>query len=264
MNASNDYNLTIIQTLTVDGEVSHISVSQNNTYLAVSTRGEKVYIFKRTNEYFLHQNITYSGEKTFREAVLTRDHQYMSVAGGNDTKAYFYKFNGDNEQFEPYLEREFEEYVDFVTISEDKKWVAVSEGDHAHVLSGLESGQLELEQSIYSADQWVNKFSKDSKFLILAKHGEAMIFRLCEAKENFVYNYEHKYCQYCQEGVEDGVCIKETNNKVSSKSLTQPSTSSISSLSTFEIVFLMLAIVFFFTIVFLCWKNRKLKEKETR
>lgn len=61
----------------------------------------------------------------------------MSVAGGNDTKAYFYKFDGGTEQFQLYLEEDFDGYVDFVTVSEDKKWVAVSEDDHAHVYSGL-------------------------------------------------------------------------------------------------------------------------------
>lgn len=75
-----------------------------------------------------------------------------------------------------------------MTVSEDKKWVAVSEGDHAHVLSGLESGNFEFEQSIYSADQLVNKFSKDSKYLILTKIGEAMVFTFCEARDNFAYN----------------------------------------------------------------------------
>lgn len=32
----------------------------------------------------------------------------MSVAGGNDKKAYFYKFDGGTEQFQLYMEEDFD------------------------------------------------------------------------------------------------------------------------------------------------------------
>ena len=94
-----------------------------------------------------------------------------------------------------------------MAISEDKKWVAVSEVDQVHILSGLKAGKLEEEQSIHSSDQFLAKFSKDSQYLLLGRLGEAMVFLLCDAKKDFAYNFESKFCEYCPQGTEDGQCI---------------------------------------------------------
>ena len=83
----------------------------------------------------------------------------------------------------------------------------VSEEHHAHIFSGIEDRRLEKEESLFTVFQWFAKFSKDSEYLILGKQAEAQVFRLCGGKKDYGYNYEDRFCEKCNNGVENTKCI---------------------------------------------------------
>ena len=139
---SDTASLILAQILEGDGPIHHISLTADKQFLAYSTIGKKVYVYKKEDQYVALQTIEYENEAE-RKVVLTNDHQFMSVSGGSDKKAYFYKYEAQSGKFEEYLEKKFDEDVEHVVVSEDKNWVVVSEKYHAHILSGLVDGELQ-------------------------------------------------------------------------------------------------------------------------
>ena len=83
--------LALSQTLEGDGPIHHISLTPDQQFLAYSTFGRKVYVCKKEDKYVALQTIEYE-HKAERKVILTNDHQFMSVSGGADRKAYFYKY----------------------------------------------------------------------------------------------------------------------------------------------------------------------------
>ena len=100
---STAFTLDLVQTLEGDGPIHHISLTPDKQFLAYSTIGKKVYVYKKQDEYVALQTIEFENEAE-RKVVLTNDHQFMSVSGGSDKKAYFYKYEAQSGKFEEYLQ----------------------------------------------------------------------------------------------------------------------------------------------------------------
>ena len=97
--------LDLAQIFEGDGPIHHISLTPDKQFLAYSTIGKKVYVYlyKKRGEYVALQTIEFENEAE-RKVVLTKDHQFMSVSGGSDKKAYFYKYEAQSGKFEEYLQ----------------------------------------------------------------------------------------------------------------------------------------------------------------
>lgn len=62
--------------------ITAISLTNDHQYLAVSTFGNFVYIYKYSEDRFsLNQTITFTSDQ-YKRVFLTDDHRYLAISGG--------------------------------------------------------------------------------------------------------------------------------------------------------------------------------------
>ena len=124
-----------------NGVISHISLTNDHSYMAVTTYGDKVYLFRHTGTGFsFFQSFSYSSANGER-AFLSDDHEYlvMPIDGyyfGNVSEAHIYNYSDYNKKYEPHMMYTFyKTHTHYISLTEDGYFMGFSGTDRTMTVS---------------------------------------------------------------------------------------------------------------------------------
>ena len=133
---------------------------------------------------------------------LSSDHQHI-VVGDRISSAYYvqiYTFNNGTKKFDPPSNSTLipiSGFIYFASLSEDKKYLAVSSISGVYLYSNPLSLNPILEQTIITETSERHKFSKNGKYLIFSENQNIKITISCKNEPNTIYDDASQSCVPC-------------------------------------------------------------------
>ena len=180
----------------VTKNVKLLRLSEDGTFLVASlTSYSSILVYTRqigSIAFSLNQTITLQTSYTWKPS-LTLDHMHI-VVGDQISSIYYvqiYSYNTATHQFDPPADPTFistnSEIVIYASLSEDKKYLAVSTTDAMYLYSSPLSSSPVLEQTLSSEFSDSHKFSKDGKYLIYSVNDNIEIAINCDYEPGTIY-----------------------------------------------------------------------------
>lgn len=159
---------------TFSGHISSVSVTNDHIYLAfaIYTSFVFIYTFDGTN-YTQLQQISVPVQRLH----LTDDHEYLTVTTAFDSNCYIYKFDGSQFNLLPNNGTlTLANNTFFGSLSEDKEYLGVTVDGAVVVYENVT-----IDNAVSSASKpgsYINKFTKNSNYLISGGIGEAYLYKI--------------------------------------------------------------------------------------
>ena len=185
--------------------INHLDISENSIFFIVSTQSAvEIYQYDGTN--YQHQKKIVLNQ-SFRKAFITPDNKYIIINDEAsifhpDSTIFIYRYNEILQEFEKLLNSDpyyFENFAKKASLSNDRRYLAVSTNTTTYFYSDPLSNSPVLEQSLPESSD--HQFSYDGKYLFLSGFGGLSVYINCNwnTTGGYFYNENTTECELCDE-----------------------------------------------------------------